>query len=221
MLPGSVAELKRQNEAASEKMAQAYAKMMTLEQQSQKISGILSTITDISSETELLALNASIEAARAGEHGKGFAVVAESIGKLAANSSSATTDIEEIIVELCRDISEAVENIELVRTGMTQQTQVVDTVQDTFTDFNALAEKTRESVRGMEQLIEEMHECDNSVVVAVERIRGISANTAELTQKAADYLEKQSDKIRNVADRIDHLSMVSEEMEQEMTKFKL
>ncbi len=217
----SVAELKRQNEAASEKMAQAYAKMMTLEQQSQKISGILSTITDISSETELLALNASIEAARAGEHGKGFAVVAESIGKLAANSSSATTDIEEIIVELCRDISEAVENIELVRTGMTQQTQVVDTVQDTFTDFNALAEKTRESVRGMEQLIEEMHECDNSVVVAVERIRGISANTAELTQKAADYLEKQSDKIRNVADRIDHLSMVSEEMEQEMTKFKL
>lgn len=217
----SVAELKRQNEAASEKMAQAYAKMMTLEQQSQKISGILSTITEISSETELLALNASIEAARAGEHGKGFAVVAESIGKLAANSSSATTDIEKIIVELCRDISEAVENIELIRAGMVQQTQVVDTVQDTFTDFNTLAEKTRESVRSMEQLIDEMHECDNSVVVAVERIRSISANTAELTQKAAVYLEKQLDRIRDVADRIDHLSTVSGEMEQDMTKFKL
>ncbi|MFG6324367.1 MAG: methyl-accepting chemotaxis protein [Lachnospiraceae bacterium] len=217
----SVAELKRQNEAASGRMAEAYAKIMTLEQQSQKISGILNTITEISSETGLLSLNASIEAARAGEHGKGFAVVAESIGKLAANSSSAATDIEEIIAELCKDISEAVKNIEFVRTGMDEQTQVVDTVRDTFADFNALAEKTRESVKGMEQLIEEMHECDSSVVIAVERIRNISAQTANLTEKAADYLEKQLGGIRTVADRIDHLSTVSEEMEREMTKFKI
>lgn len=217
----SVAELKRQNEAAAGRMAEAYAKIMTLEQQSQKISGILNTITEISSETGLLSLNASIEAARAGEHGKGFAVVAESIGKLAANSSSAATDIEEIIAELCKDISEAVKNIEFVRTGMDEQTQVVDTVRDTFADFNALAEKTRESVKGMEQLIEEMHECDSSVVIAVERIRNISAQTANLTEKAADYLEKQLGGIRTVADRIDHLSTVSEEMEREMTKFKI
>lgn len=217
----SVAELKRQNEAAAGRMSEAYAKIMTLEQQSQKISGILNTITEISSETGLLALNASIEAARAGEHGKGFAVVAESIGKLAANSSSAATDIEEIIAELCKDISEAVENIEFVRTGMDEQTQMVDTVRDTFADFNALAEKTRESVKGMEQLIEEMHACDNSVVIAVERIRDISAKTANLTEKAADYLEKQLGGIRTVADRIDHLSTVSEEMEREMTKFKI
>lgn len=216
-----VAELKRQNEAAAGRMSEAYAKIMTLEQQSQKISGILNTITEISSETGLLALNASIEAARAGEHGKGFAVVAESIGKLAANSSSAATDIEEIIAELCKDISEAVENIEFVRTGMDEQTQMVDTVRDTFADFNALAEKTRESVKGMEQLIEEMHACDNSVVIAVERIRDISAKTANLTEKAADYLEKQLGGIRTVADRIDHLSTVSEEMEREMTKFKI
>lgn len=217
----SVAELKRQNEAAAGRMAEAYAKIMTLEQQSQKISGILNTITEISSETGLLSLNASIEAARAGEHGKGFAVVAESIGKLAANSSSAATDIEEIIAELCKDISEAVKNIEFVRTGMDEQTKVVDTVRDTFADFNALAEKTRESVKGMEQLIEEMHECDSSVVIAVERIRNISAQTANLTEKAADYLEKQLGGIRTVADRIDHLSIVSEEMEREMTKFKI
>lgn len=217
----SVVELKRQNEAAAGRMSEAYAKIMTLEQQSQKISGILNTITEISSETGLLALNASIEAARAGEHGKGFAVVAESIGKLAANSSSAATDIEEIIAELCKDISEAVENIEFVRTGMDEQTQMVDTVRDTFADFNALAEKTRESVKGMEQLIEEMHACDNSVVIAVERIRDISAKTANLTEKAADYLEKQLGGIRTVADRIDHLSTVSEEMEREMTKFKI
>lgn len=216
-----VADLKKQNEAASGKMAEAFVKIQTLEEQSQKISGILNTINEISSQTGLLALNASIEAARAGEHGRGFAVVAESIGKLAADSRAATADIENIIVDLCRDVSDTVENIEAVRTGVDGQTYAVDKVQETFADFRALAEKTRESVRSMEELIEEMHQCDRSVVDAVERIQDISSNTAELTEKAVDSLEEQLRGIKNVAKRIDDLSMVSKEMEQEMTRFKL
>lgn len=217
----SVDELKKLNEATSKGMEQAFTKIITLEEHSKKISGILSTINEISSQTGLLALNASIEAARAGEHGRGFAVVAESIGKLAADSSSATADIEKIITELCRNISDTVDNIETIRKGVDGQTQAVDKVQETFTDFRILAEKTRESVKGMEQLISEMHECDRFVISAVERIRNISANTEELTGKAADSLEEQLDGIRNVAKRIDNLSAVSEEMEQEMTKFRL
>lgn len=214
----SVEELKEQNEMASKGMSEAYTKIAALEEQSRKISGILSTIDAISSETELLALNASIEAARAGEHGRGFAVVAESIGKLAANSSAATADIEKIIAELCQDISDTVANIEAIRTGVDGQTQAVDKVQETFADFRMLAEKTSESVRSMEVLIVEIHECDRSVLSAVERIQNISANTAELTEKVADSLEEQLGGIRNVAKRIDNLSKVSEKMEQEMTK---
>lgn len=217
----SVSELKKQNEAASEKMEEAFVKIQKLDEQSQKISGILNTINEISSQTGLLALNASIEAARAGEHGRGFAVVAESIGKLAGDSRAATANIENIIVELCRDVSDTVENIEAVRIGIDGQTQAVDKVQDTFIDFRKLAEKTKESVRSMEALIEEMHQCDRSVVSAVERIRDISSNTAELTEKVADSLEEQLRGIKNVAKRIDDLSMVSKEMEQEMTRFKL
>lgn len=217
----SVAELKRQNAKASMGMESAYAKIMTLEAQSQKISGILSTINEISSQTGMLALNASIEAARAGQHGRGFAVVAESIGKLAGDSSAATADIEKIIVDLCRDISDTVANIESARAGVDGQTQAVDKVQETFADFGTLAEKTRASVGSMEALIEEMYRCDRSIVNAVEQIRNISANTAELTGSVAASLEEQLNGIRNVAARIDNLSAVSEEMEQEMTKFKL
>lgn len=73
----------------------------------------------------------------------------------------------------------------------------------------------------MEGLIEEMHECDRSVVEAVGRIRDISGNTAGLTQQVADSLEEQLDGIRSVARGIERLSGVSEEMKQEMTKFKL
>lgn len=217
----SVIELKKQNEVTAKGMAESFAKIVALEEQSQRISGILSTINEISSQTGLLALNASIEAARAGEHGKGFAVVAESIGKLAADSTAATADIEEIIVELCRDISETVVNIEDIRAGVEGQTQAVDKVQETFADFGKLAEKTKESVSSMEELIEEMYQCDQAVVGAVERIRDISANAAEITEGVADSLEEQLNGIRGVAKRVDDLSMVSVEMEQEMTKFKL
>lgn len=217
----SIAELKKQNEEMEKGMAEAFAKIVTLEEQSQRISGILSTINDISSQTSLLALNASIEAARAGEHGKGFAVVAESIGNLAADSTTATADIEKIIEELCRDISETVANIEAIRTGVGGQIQAVDKVQETFADFGKLTEKTKESVNSMEELIEEMFQCDQAVVSAVERISNISVNAAELTEEVANSLEEQLNGIRDVAKRVDNLSMVSVEMEQEMTKFKL
>lgn len=217
----SVMELRSQNEDASKGITNAYQKIMTLEEQSKKISGILNTINEISSQTGLLSLNASIEAARAGEHGRGFSVVAESIGKLAADSSAATVDIEKIIAELCGDISEVVTNMGLIRAGIDGQAQAVDKVQKTFSDFRILAEKTRESVRNMEGLIVDMRACDNSVMEAVERIRKISENTAELTEKVADSLEEQLKGIHQVADGIENLSTVSEEMKQEMTKFKL
>ena len=202
-------------------MAVSFEKIRSLEEQSQKISGILSTINEISSQTGLLALNASIEAARAGEQGRGFSVVAESIGKLAADSTAATADIEKIIGELCRDISDTVGNIETIRASIERQTDAVGKVRETFADFHTLAEKTKESVSSMEELVGEMHESNRYVVHAVDRIRYISTNTAELTDKAADSLEEQLLGIRNVADRIDTLSLVSTEMQQEMTKFKL
>lgn len=217
----SVSELKRQNESVMEAMQDSYDKIISLKECSEKISGIVGTINGISSQTGMLSLNASIEAARAGESGKGFAVVAESVGKLASDSTAATKDIEKMIEELCADIDEAVSNIEDIKEGASGQTAIVEKVQEVFEDFRILAEKTKESVDGMDELVEEMHKCDRSVVHAVERIREISKNTGDLTREVADALEEQTDGIRHVTGRVDDLAMVSREMEQEMTKFKL
>lgn len=216
-----VHNLMKQNEKTTDMMDLSYQQIITLEQQSRKISNIVNTINEISTQTELLALNASIEAARAGEHGKGFAVVAESIGKLASDSTRATADIGNIIDSLCKDIADTVVNIQEIKDGIMGQAGAVDTVQSTFEDFKVLAEETQTAVSEMEKLVENMHKCDRSMVHAVERIRDTSHNTEVLTEKVSGSLEEQLEGIHLVSQRIDALSAVSREMEEEMTKFKL
>ncbi|CAM5210746.1 hypothetical protein RLON56S_01566 [Alishewanella longhuensis] len=73
---------------------------------SETISGIIGTINGISEQTNLLALNAAIEAARAGEVGRGFAVVADEVRTLAANSRSASNEIDKLVKETVSKINE-------------------------------------------------------------------------------------------------------------------
>ncbi len=214
----SINQLEEQNEHVEKNVDLSYEKIKTLETHSTKISDIVGTINSISEETELLSLNASIEAARAGEHGRGFAIVAESIGKLAAESTSATTNIEKIIEELCSDIEDTVFNVEEVKKAVTAQIQATQKVKKIFHDFRKLAEQTSGSVTDIDELIEEMYEIDRSIMEAAQSIRDISQKTEDLSGDAAGSLDEE---VKDVQSSVQSLTMISGELEQEMAKFKL
>ena len=211
-------QLQEQSGYVEKNVNLSYEKIKTLDTHSSKISDIIDTINNISEETGLLSLNASIEAARAGEHGKGFAVVAESIGKLAAESSAATANIQSIIEELCSDIGDTVSNIEEVKKAVMAQIQATQTVKKIFLDFKNLAEQTSGSVNGIDELIEEMYEIDRSIVEAAQNIRDISQKNEDLSEEVARSLDEE---LKDIQSSVQSLATISGEFEQEMTKFKL
>ncbi len=119
----SVSELTNSQLAeGNEQMKELLAAMDTIEETSRQIGAIITTINDISEQTNLLSLNASIEAARAGDAGRGFAVVADEISKLAAASASSS----DTIAQLIQNSNKAVEQGKTLadRTSATLQTGI-------------------------------------------------------------------------------------------------
>jgi methyl-accepting chemotaxis protein len=100
----------------------------TLGQRSQEIGGIVSVITSIAEQTNLLALNAAIEAARAGEQGRGFAVVADEVRNLASRTRQATDEISSMIASIQQETSNAISTMEqgnsLMQEGLSRNAKV-------------------------------------------------------------------------------------------------
>ncbi|MGL5046026.1 MAG: methyl-accepting chemotaxis protein [Shewanella sp.] len=116
---GDVANAQRCVDASLEEIASlmsqinnAAVSIKSLSEQSQKINSVLSVIGGIAEQTNLLALNAAIEAARAGEQGRGFAVVADEVRNLASRTQASTLEINEMLSELHKLVTQAVRAME-------------------------------------------------------------------------------------------------------------
>jgi methyl-accepting chemotaxis protein len=97
-------------------VAEIARKLKALEARSEEIGQIVEMLDDVTSETNVLSLNAAIEASRAGAQGKGFGLVAEEVRKMAERAASATKDIGAYIETIANATGEATSAIETVRT---------------------------------------------------------------------------------------------------------
>ena len=149
-----------------------------------RINEMVDRILEITSQTNLLSLNASIEAARAGEAGKGFAVVASEIGNLALSSSETATEIQTI----CKDANK---NIDYVRQCFVSILDYWKTdVTKQFTDFIEMSNEYSTSIGSIEELIRGIQNVtDSAICNQMERVEGATEENSQGMERIIDKIE--------------------------------
>jgi methyl-accepting chemotaxis protein len=158
--------------------------IVSLSNQSQAIGEIVSAVSDLADQSNLLAVNASIEAARAGEHGRGFSVVAQEIQSLAEQSKNATSKVRAILADIQKATSGAVMSIEqgnkAVEIGVAQAEnsgkaigELAEIMSGAAQAASQIAVSSQQQSAGMDQ-----------VALAMKSINSASLQTADSTRQA-------------------------------------
>lgn len=191
-------ELSATTELASRKTMEIYESVkvksdeaINASQAVNKINELTGTIMAISSQTSLLALNASIEAARAGEAGRGFAVVATEIGNLANQTSEAVTNIGGIVEEVNNAVSQ-------MSDCLTQTTSFLETnVLSDYQEFGKVSLQYKEDADTFGNSMNEIRESVGSLTGDIEKIAGaisgIDTNVSETSHGVVDIAERTTE----------------------------
>lgn len=173
-------------------VANTNQRIKRLSESSQKISKIVSLISHFTTQTQLLALNASIEATRAGEYGRGFAVVADEVRSLARQSAEAATEIEQLVQEIqvaTAQVSTAME------TGIQQVAEGTSLVTDARHNLTEIVEATGQISSLIEEITQttykqadEFKSVTATVTAATETASQTSQNSQQLTQSIHQLL---------------------------------
>ncbi|MDB5839472.1 MAG: methyl-accepting chemotaxis protein [Herminiimonas sp.] len=169
------------------------AKLAILNEKAGNINQVVTTITKVADQTNLLSLNAAIEAEKAGEYGRGFAVVATEIRRLADQTAVATYDIELMVKEIQSAVSAGVMGMDKfsdqVRRGMsevqqvgTQLSQIIDQVQALAPRFHVVNEGMQAQAVGAEQINQALAQLSEAAQQTVESLQQSSLAIDDLNQ---------------------------------------
>ena len=204
-------DLAASTETASKKTMNMYESVKTKSEEAinashavDKINELADAIMAISSQTGLLALNASIEAARAGEAGRGFAVVATEIGNLATQTSEAVKNIGSIVAE----VNDAVVQMSEC---LTQTTSFLEeNVLSDYQEFGKVSEQYREDADTFGQSMGEIRTSIASLNADIEKIAsaisGIDSTVNDTSQGVMDIAERTTDMVEETSESSDKVT---------------
>lgn len=193
----------------------------SVDEQSRKISEITSTISSIAEQTNLLALNASIESARAGEAGRGFAVVADEIRKLAEQSSSASSDIKDLIDNMLLQSSEAVKTVEVNRNIDSEEYTAIKETEKTFRSIFDNLNELLGSIDRIKIQNNDIEQDSEALLDVMSNVSSITEETSAASEQVSASTEEQLASMEEIASQTVHLRESVENLHHLITRFRV
>ncbi len=156
-----------------------------LGESSQEIGEIVELISDITEQTNVLALNAAIQAASAGEAGRGFTVVAEEVQRLAERSAEATKQIGAIVKTIQTDTQDAVSAMEKSTQGVVEGARLSDAAGQALAEIGNVSQRLAQLIEGITTTTEQQAKTANNVATSMQDILNITQQTTEGTKRTA------------------------------------
>jgi methyl-accepting chemotaxis protein len=178
----------------------------TLGKKSQQIGEITKVIDDIASQTNLLALNAAIEAARAGEHGRGFAVVADEVRKLAEKTTSATSEINDMIKSIQNETGLAVDAMHSATHDVTEGSGLAGDASEALNQIMSSVNNVMELVRQIAVAAQQQSSTGEDVSTELQEITDENMRTAEIAREYMETSRELNEISRSLQQMISHFS---------------
>lgn len=185
-----------------------------------QISAISDTLTNITTQTNLLSLNASIESARAGEAGRGFSVVAGEIRKLAEQSNAFTEEIKTIIENIQKKSETAAEAIKSTKTIVNAQDLAVGQTKEIFSEILTAIETMIIKVDEIDKSIAVTNANKTSLVSAIENISAVSQQIASSSEEVTASTEEVTATMEEFNRYSNELKKLANQLENQLRKFK-
>ncbi len=176
-------------------------------------------ITNIASQTNLLAINASIEAARAGDSGRGFAVVAEEIKMLSDQSEQSASKIRDIISSLISTVEEANKAVKNVSDIITRQNKDIEDTEKAFSRVMSCVKKSEQQVEEISNKNDVLGEAKDTITELISNLSAIAQENAAMSCESNLSMEDLGREMTSIMSEIDKTSQVAEELNANMGKF--
>ena len=179
--------------------------MGQLSADAQSINQIMTVISDIADQTNLLALNAAIEAARAGEAGRGFAVVADEVRKLAEKTMSATSEVATAIENIQQSTQRNKENVDAAVSNIEEVTNLAHTSGEELKKIVDATVHSADMVRTIAAAAEEQSASSTEINQSVEAVEGIFQDLAGSITEANAAAQRLNDQMGQIKVLMDQL----------------
>lgn len=188
---------------------------------SKEIGKIVSVISSIADQTNLLALNAAIEAARAGEAGKGFAVVADEVRKLAEQSQSSATQIIALISATQQDTSKAVEAMQKGTAEVQIGVDLIHQIGEIINKIVSSTELVTHEIQEVSAIFEELSASTEEVNASVDNISSVAQKTTITFRELGKSSDNQKNFMRTLLEASQTLSQMTKELDEKLKSFTI